>query len=565
MRPERVLRDRAAAGRRGRRRRSASATRPGWRTRVQVRAFFARARASAGRRGRADRPLPQHARPGAGQRAAPRSRPAATSFESSFGELGGCPVPAGRDRQHRHARTSSRCCTRWGSRPASTSTRCSTPRARSQRRARPAARLAHARRRPGRLARDVMFESRPDRQPRRDRGPRRAHAAHGLGPARPSPCTPTPTPTRLHVDAADDAVRVVAPTSTSRACSRRRRVAGAAAVHPGYGFLSRERGASRGPCVEAGLTFVGPPAEAIELHGRQGAREGGAAAGVPVVPAACPSGDRGARLPASLRQGVGGRRRQGHARRRVGRASSTTREPRPRREAQAALRRRPRCSSSASSSAPATSRSRCSPTRHGGVRPPRRARVLAAAPPPEGRRGGALAGRRRRRCASAWARPRSPWRARAATRAPGTVEFIADADDAGEFFFLEMNTRLQVEHPVTELVYGLDLVELAAAGGGRRAAARCARRTWSPDGHAVEARLYAEDPAAGFLPVGGHRASRTARRRRRRPRRRRHRGGQRGRHGVRPAAGQGHRPRRRTAPPRCAASTARWPASSCSA
>ena len=313
---------------------------------------------------------------------------------------------------------------------------------------------------------------------------------------------------------ADEAVRLPgsAPTETylrSERIIHAARLTDADAIHPGYGFLAEDAKFARA-CADAGLIFVGPSAHAIETMGAKiPAKRAMAAAGVPVLPhieigceaeaAATPPtalASRDVGFPVLVKAAFGG----------GGRGMRLVREAAELGSAVAAAQRE-----AASSFGDGTvfaeryvERARhvevqivgdafgkvvelgerdCSVQR-------RYQKLIEESPSP---------------IVDPLLRERLGDAAVAAARAvdyvgAGTVEFVVDRN--GQFFFLEMNTRLQVEHPVTELVTGLDLVwlQLQVAEG----------RPLPPEvdgvqvrGHAIEARLYAEDVAAGFLPTTG--------------------------------------------------------------
>ena len=270
--------------------------------------------------------------------------------------------------------------------------------------------------------------------------------------------------------------------------------AGADAIHPGYGFLSENADFARA-VVDAGLTWVGPAPESIEQMGSKvEAKKLMEAAGVPVLGEPVASSTRHRGRPAAAGQGVRRRRRPRHADRprRSPTCPARSRRRRPRRSRRSATAP---SSSSRTSSTAGTSRSRSSAT-------PTDVLVL-------GERDCSIQ-RRHQKVVEETPAPRLPRRRPAprCTRRPaaaaeaidyrgaGTVEFLYDAE-TDRFFFLEMNTRLQVEHPVTELVHGVDLVELQLAVAEASASRRSSTAsTDDPDGHAIEVRLYAEDPAA---------------------------------------------------------------------
>ena len=255
-------------------------------------------------------------------------------------------------------------------------------------------------------------------------------------------------------------------------------------MHPGYGFLA-ERADFAAAVEDAGLRFVGPKPEHIALMGDKArAREAAEDGGVPTIPGSdgavadadeARDGGRRDRLPGDA-QGGRRRRRPRHPDRRTTQASCDGQFKTAAREAAGAF-----------DDARIYVERFVTPARHVEVQvlgdgerddPPVRARVLAAAPAPEGGRGDARPGPRRTRRAPGCARRPSRCADAVGYRSAGTVEFLVD-DESGEFFFIEMNTRIQVEHPVTEMITGIDLVAeqlRIAAGEPLRARARTTSR-----------------------------------------------------------------------------------------
>ncbi|MFS8096339.1 acetyl/propionyl/methylcrotonyl-CoA carboxylase subunit alpha [Lentzea alba] len=312
----------------------------------------------------------------------------------------------------------------------------------------------------------------------------------------------------LHVRLADEAVRIGPAAARESYLSIEKIVAaavstGAQAIHPGYGFLA-ENTAFAAACAEAGIVFVGPPASAIDAMGDKiRAKLTVSAAGVPVVPGRTKEGmsddeivDAALEIgfPVLLKPSAGG----------GGKGMRLVHEESALREAIESARREARGSFGDDTllierfiTNPRHIEIQVLADSHGNVihlgerecsLQRRHQKIIEEAPSPfltpEVRDAmGSAAVDAAKSCGYVGA---------------GTVEFIVDGS-TGDYFFMEMNTRLQVEHPVTEMVTGVDLVEWQL----RVASGEVLDLEVELTGHSVEARVYAEDPSRGFLPTGG--------------------------------------------------------------
>jgi len=314
----------------------------------------------------------------------------------------------------------------------------------------------------------------------------------------------------LHVASCDEAY-LIGPAPARESYLRADRIldvarrTGAQAIHPGYGFLS-ENEAFAEACAQAGTVFIGPPVAAIRAMGsKSAAKQLMEQAGVPLVPgyhgesqdldtlkreaervgypvlikASAGGGGKGMRVverAAQLADALASARRE---------AASSFGDDRVLVEKYLTRPRHIEMQVFADSFGDVVHlfERDCSVQR-------RHQKVLEEAPAP-----GMTAVRRREMGTAAVAAARAVGYVNA-----GTVEFIVD--ESGAFYFMEMNTRLQVEHPVTEMITGLDLVEwqLRVAGGEPLP---LAQEQLAIDGHAIEARIYAEDPARDFYPSAG--------------------------------------------------------------
>ncbi|MFD7536487.1 acetyl/propionyl/methylcrotonyl-CoA carboxylase subunit alpha [Streptomyces sp. NPDC059819] len=315
-----------------------------------------------------------------------------------------------------------------------------------------------------------------------------------------------------HVREADTAVRI-GPAAASASYLRPELLidaalrTGAQAVHPGYGFLAENAGFAAA-CAEAGLVFIGPSAQAISLMGDKiRAKATVREAGVPVVPGSSGSGltdhqlalaAREIGMPVLLKPSAGG----------GGKGMRLVREEALLGDEIAAARREARSSFGDDTllverwvDRPRHIEIQVLADGHGNVihlgerecsLQRRHQKIIEEAPSvlldEETRAAmGEAAVQAARSCGYSGA---------------GTVEFIVPGRDPSSYYFMEMNTRLQVEHPVTELITGVDLVEwqLRVAAGERLP---YEQKDITLTGHAIEARLCAEDPSRGFLPSGG--------------------------------------------------------------
>ena len=313
----------------------------------------------------------------------------------------------------------------------------------------------------------------------------------------------------LHVHLADEAVHLGGAAPADSYLNMQKIVSaavqtGAEAVHPGYGFLSENAGFSA-LCEEKGLTFIGPPARAIKIMGsKSAARQAMLEAGMPLLPGSHEdASDAGLQqaadeigYPVLLKAAAGG----------GGKGMREVQRPEDFAAALAAARRE--ASSSFGDDQMLLEKLLLHPrhvevqvfcdTKGGAVYlferdcsvQRRHQKIIEEAPAP------GLSESLRAAMGEAALQA-----AKAVDYAgAGTVEFLLDT--SGNFYFMEMNTRLQVEHPVTEMITGRDLVawQLRVAGGEPLPLTQSDLRI---DGHAFEARIYAEDPENDFLPTSG--------------------------------------------------------------